>query len=181
MAGINLGAGAPEQPGPQREARHRAEWGWDCDRQAPPPGPTPRRFAKAGMGLVVRVGTLRVGLRRRGYGGERLALPPPAADGPDPPPDGIAEPVGAPTAPAGQRGAGVVHLEVVAGEPARRDVALEPLAEAGEDAARNHADDLALPGLIPAALDQSSVEQPGRADVVGDVLDLGRLALAFGG
>src|SRR5205823_14605005 len=42
-------------------------------------------------------------------------------------------------------------------------------------------DDLALPALVPAALEQLALEQPGEADVVGGVLDVGRLALAGGG
>ena len=38
-----------------------------------------------------------------------------------------------------------------------------------------------VPRLVPAVVEQAPVQQPGSADVVGDVLDLGRLALALGG
>ena len=37
------------------------------------------------------------------------------------------------------------------------------------------------PRLVPAALEELRLEQPREADVVGEVLELGRLALAGGG
>ena len=60
----------------------------------------------------------------------------------------------------------------------RRKQPLEDLAEADEEPRADHPDDLAFPRLLPAALEQRVLEQPGEADVVGEVLELPRLALA---
>src|SRR5256885_6589473 len=45
--------------------------------------------------------------------------------------------------------------------------------EAGEEAGADHADDLALERLVPAAFVELGVEQPRQADVIGAVLDIG--------
>ena len=92
--------------------------------------------------------------------------------------DRIAEPVAATRAAAHQRCPRRVQLEELARQPPRRQEALEDLAEAGEEARADQAGDLALPRLVPAALEQQVLEQPREADVVGEVLDLGGLALA---
>ena len=65
-------------------------------------------------------------------------------------------------------------------QPASRKVALEDVSEANEEAGRDDADDLAWKALLPAALIELALEQPGEADLVGAVLDLGRGALALG-
>src|SRR5437762_8167658 len=62
-------------------------------------------------------------------------------------------------------------------EPARRDVALEDVAEADEEARPDHADDLALVGLVPTALIELPLEEPREAELVRAVLDLGGGAL----
>src|ERR671924_1352378 len=74
---------------------------------------------------------------------------------------------------ADERGAEVVQLVVVAAEPPRRQKALEDLAETGEEPRADHAVDLALERRLPAAVEQHGLEQPGEADVVGPVLDVG--------
>ena len=55
-----------------------------------------------------------------------------------------------PAAASGQRGAERVQLEVVARQPPRRQVALEHLAEADEEAGADRADDLALATPAPS-------------------------------
>ena len=82
---------------------------------------------------------------------------------------------------ADERRAERVQLEVVAGEAARREEALEDLAEAGEQA-RGRSAPVISPsnGVLPAELEQPPLEQPGEAELVGAVLDLRRLALAHG-
>ena len=92
--------------------------------------------------------------------------------------DRVAEPVARARAAAGERGAGRVQLEELARQPPRRQEALEDLAEADEEPGADQARDLALPRLLPPALEQPVLEQPGEADLVGEVLDLRRLALA---
>ena len=94
--------------------------------------------------------------------------------------DRVAEPVGRAAAAADEGGAERRELEVVAGQAARRQVALEDAVEADEDAGADRADDLALEGRVPALLEQPPLEQPGEAELVGAVLDLGRGALARG-
>src|SRR5439155_5634291 len=93
--------------------------------------------------------------------------------------DRIPEPVGPAAAPADQRRSELVELEIVARQPARRQVALEDLAEADEEAGADCPDDLPLEGILPAPLEQCGLQQPGKAELVGQVLDLGRLALAY--
>src|SRR4051812_44837863 len=83
-------------------------------------------------------------------------------------------------APAGERGAERRRLEVVAGQPARRQESLEDVVEADEETGADHADDLAFERRLPALLVEPRVEQPREADLVGLVLDLRRLALAHG-
>ena len=82
---------------------------------------------------------------------------------------------------AGERRAERVDLEELAVQAPRGQEPLEDVAEADEEARADHADDLALPVLVPAALEERALEQPGEADVVGQVLDLRRLALALRG
>src|SRR5204862_276767 len=77
-----------------------------------------------------------------------------------------------------QGGAQRVQLEVVAREPARRHEALEDVLEQREQPRRDQADDLALERCLPTELEQSPLEQPREADLVGAVLELRRLALA---
>ena len=55
-----------------------------------------------------------------------------------------------------------------------REVALVDLSETNEEAGRDDADDLARERLFPAASEELRLEQPGEADLVGAVLDLGR-------
>src|SRR4029079_7309564 len=95
--------------------------------------------------------------------------------------DRVAQPVHPSPAAAGKGGAGVVQLEVVAGHPPCGEIALEDVAEADEEARRDRARDLTLPGLVPAALEEPGFEEPREADVFGSVLDLGGLPLAPGG
>src|SRR5256885_9823858 len=52
--------------------------------------------------------------------------------------------------------------------------------EAGEEAGADHADDLALERLVPAAFVELGVEQPRQADVIGAVLDIGGRPLPLG-
>src|SRR2546423_708279 len=77
-----------------------------------------------GRGLALACG---LGVRRRGRG------------------VGAPAPVGPTAAAARERGAGVVHLVVVAGEATRREEALEHLAEPNEETGPDQADDLPLP------------------------------------
>src|SRR3712207_4439944 len=69
-------------------------------------------------------------------------------------------------------------LEVVLGEPADGEEPLEDLAEADEHAGADDADHLALERLLPAPLEQDGLEQPREAELVGEVLERGGLALA---
>src|SRR5262249_56640395 len=73
-----------------------------------------------------------------------------------------------------------VQLEVLARQPSRREEPLEHLPEAREQAGADEAGDLALPPLVPAMLGQAVLEEPGEAQLVRRVLDLGRLTLARG-
>src|SRR5581483_7577880 len=92
--------------------------------------------------------------------------------------DRVAEAVGTAGAAAHERRARRVQLEELARQPPGRQEPLEDAAEAGEEAGAEKAGDLALERLLPAALDQPVLEQPREAELVGRVLDLGRLALA---
>src|SRR6266511_3960618 len=94
--------------------------------------------------------------------------------------DRVAEPVATAAPPAGHGRAELVQLEIVAGKPPCRQVALEDLPEADEQAGADQTDDLALVGLLPAALEELRVEEPGEAELVRQVLDLRRLSLAAG-
>src|ERR687898_3011592 len=98
----------------------------------------------------------------------------------DPHGDVVAETVGMFGSPADKRGAEWIQLEVVAAEPAGGQVAFEDTVEANEDAGRDHADDLAVESRVPAGLEQPALEQPGEAELVSAVLDLGRFTLALG-
>src|SRR5207237_5225116 len=71
-----------------------------------------------------------------------------------------------------------IRLEVVAGEPAGGDEAFEDVSEADEKARADEADDLARERALPAALEELRLEQPREAELIGEVLDLRRLALA---
>src|SRR6185312_17572667 len=94
--------------------------------------------------------------------------------------DRIAEPE-SPAAPtADQRGGKVIELEVVASEAAGREEALEDLAETGEEARADDADDLAFERLIPASFVELGIEQPGQADVVRAVFHIGCSPLPLG-
>src|SRR5580765_4858320 len=108
----------------------------------------------------------------------KLYLSLPASDLLDHDFDRVAEPEDAAAAPAGEGGAEGVQLEVVAMQAADRQVTLEDAAEADEQSGRDHAGDLPRPRLVPAPVEELRLEQPGEADVVGEVLQLGRLALA---
>src|SRR5918994_1846781 len=90
--------------------------------------------------------------------------------------DRIAEPEGPTTAPPDEPGLERVDLVVVAGEPSSRQVTLENVAEADEEAGADHPRDLAGERLLPAALEEDVLEQPRGNDVVCAVLDLARLA-----
>src|SRR6476646_1038332 len=94
--------------------------------------------------------------------------------------DRIAQPVATAGAAALERGAEHVHLEVVAAEEPGGKKALEDLTEAGEEARADQDDDHALVDRVPAALEQGRVEQPGEADRIGGVLDVGGNPLARG-
>src|SRR5439155_14836093 len=94
--------------------------------------------------------------------------------------DRVAQPVAAPGAAADESRPEVVELEVVAVQPASRKVALEDVSEANEEAGRDDADDLAWKALLPAALIELALEQPGEADVVGSILDVRRRPLLQG-
>src|SRR5438874_654878 len=73
----------------------------------------------------------------------KLDLPLPAADLFDNDVDRVTEPEDPSPTPTGERRSEGVHLEVVARHTPRRQVALEDLAEADEQARRDHARDLA--------------------------------------
>src|SRR5919106_5973083 len=94
--------------------------------------------------------------------------------------DLVAEAIGAFGSPADERRAERVQLEVVAAQPAGGQEALEEAVEANEDARPDRADDLPAEGRVPARLEQAALEQPGEAELVGAVLDLGRFTLALG-
>src|SRR5947209_6209075 len=89
--------------------------------------------------------------------------------------DRITEAECAAATPADQSRTELVQLEVVALEPPRREVALEHVAEADEETGADRADDLALVGLLPPPLEQLRLEEPGEAELVGEVFDLGSL------
>src|SRR5581483_7046070 len=91
----------------------------------------------------------------------------------------VAEGVGAPSRATGQCGRELVQLEELAVEAARREKTLEDNAEAHEQAGADQTDDLSLPLGVPALLVQIPLEQPRQADLVREVLDLRRLALAL--
>src|SRR5205085_648769 len=59
--------------------------------------------------------------------------------------------------------------------------AFEDLAEADEETGADDPDDLALPPLLPAALEELGLEEPREAELVREVLGAGGLALARGG
>src|SRR4029077_14516708 len=88
-----------------------------------------------------------------------------------------AEPIPAPGTATHERGRRVVELEELARKAPRGQEALEHLTEAHEQDGADQPRDLADPGLLPPTLAQSIVEQPGEAQVVGQVLDLCRLPL----
>ncbi|MDP9232424.1 MAG: ribonuclease catalytic domain-containing protein, partial [Actinomycetota bacterium] len=54
----------------------------------------------------------------------------------------------------------------------------EDLAEADEEAGDDHAGDLAVEGRLPAELEEALLEQPGKADLVGLVLELRGVTLS---
>src|SRR4029079_1075930 len=58
------------------------------------------------------------------------------------------------------------------------EIALEDIPEPDEQTRGDHPDDLALERVVPASLEERSLEEPGQAEVVGEMLDLGRLPLA---
>jgi hypothetical protein len=58
-----------------------------------------------------------------------------------------------------------------------RDAAPRHLAEADEEAAVDHSDDLAGKRRLPAELEQMLLEQPGEAELVGGIFDACRLSL----
>src|SRR6188508_875752 len=91
--------------------------------------------------------------------------------------DRVAEPEGPTATPADEPGLERVDLVVIAGEPPRRQVALEDVAEADEEPGADHPRDLAGERLLPAALEEDVLEQPRGDDVVRAVLDIARLAL----
>src|SRR5256885_16462820 len=90
--------------------------------------------------------------------------------------DRVAEPERAAAAAPNERRAEIVELEVVAGEVPCGEEALEDLAEPDEEPRADRADDLALEGVVPAALEQGRVKQPGETDVVRAVLEARRLS-----
>src|SRR5512132_682678 len=116
---------------------------------------------------------------RSSLGGGQLDLAGGLVDRLDSDRDRITEPERAAAAAADQGRAEVIELEVIAGEASSRQEAFEDLAEAGEETGADHADYLALEGLVPAAFVELGVEQPRQADVVGAVLDIGRRPLAL--
>jgi hypothetical protein len=85
----------------------------------------------------------------------------------DPHLDWVAEPERAAAAPSDKCRSQVVELEVIPGQPACGQEALEHVAEADEHAGPDHADDLALPGFLPTTLEQLGVEQPRETQLVG--------------
>src|SRR5918995_2938294 len=94
--------------------------------------------------------------------------------------DRVAEPEGPFRAPPDESGGELVDLVVVPAQSADRDVALEDLSEADEEAGADDAVDLAWERRVPAALEEHGLEQPGKADVVGAVLDVREPALLGG-
>jgi len=118
------------------------------------------------------VNTLRARVRRL-----ELDLALAAPDVGDPHLYRVAEAVPAAPAAADQGGSELVQLEVVPGKPSHRDVALEDVAEADEEARRDQARDLALEDRLPAELEQALLEQPREAELIGAVLQTGRVSL----
>ena len=95
--------------------------------------------------------------------------------------DRVAELERSSTPAADESGSQFVQLKVVALEPSRRKIALEDVAEADEEPRADRAGDLSVERGLPAAFEKVPLEEPGEADLVGPVLDLGRNALALGG
>src|SRR5262249_14543753 len=93
--------------------------------------------------------------------------------------DRVSEPERSSGAAAGERGGRSIQLEELARQAACGQEALEHLAEAREQARGDPAHDRPLPGLLPAALAEAVLEQPGEADLVREVLELRRLPLAL--
>src|SRR4051812_48656666 len=79
--------------------------------------------------------------------------------------DRVAEPVLPPRRTAGERRPEPVQLEVLAEQLVRRQEALEDVTEPREQTGADQADDLALPGVVPAQVEQLPLEQPGEADL----------------
>jgi len=104
-----------------------------------------------------------------------------ARDRLDPHRDRVTETVCPPASAPGERRPGRVQLEELARQAPRGQESLEHLAEADKQARADHPGDLALPRLLPPTFLQPVLEQPGEAEVVGEVLDLGRLPLPGGG
>src|SRR4051794_10352977 len=72
--------------------------------------------------------------------------------------DRVAEPIAAAGRPAGERRPELVQLEELAVQPARRQEALEDLAEACEETGADQPHDLSLPRLLPAQLEEPALE-----------------------
>src|SRR5215831_69787 len=109
-----------------------------------------------------------------------LDLPLVTGDRLDPHVDRIAEPVGPPAPAPPQGGAERVQLVELPVKATGRQKALEHAPEPHEQAGADHPDDLSLPPRVPALFEEPALEQPCRADLVGQILDLRRLALALG-
>src|SRR5690349_21117922 len=93
--------------------------------------------------------------------------------------EGIAEPVRATGRSARELRAEPVQLEELAVQPPCGQEALEHVAEAAEEPGVDQTGDLAVPAGLPTAVVEPPLEQPREADLVRQVLDLGRLSLAF--
>src|SRR5439155_13429223 len=113
-------------------------------------------------------------------GWSQLDLPLGALDLLNPDADLVAEAVRPAAAAPGERRAERVRLEVVAPEAARWEEAFEDLAEAAEQAGADQTDDLSVPLHLPPAFEQLVFEQPCETQLVREVLDPGRFALAAG-
>ena len=141
-------------------------------------GPVARAGRRRNRRASPRLAPVLLAPSRRGCE-RQLDLPLVAGDRLDPHGDAVAQPVGPAGAAAAESRPERVQLEELAVQAARGDEALEHLAEAHEEARADHADDLPLPLRVPAFLVQAPLEQPREADLVGEVLDLRRLALAL--
>src|SRR4051812_1459514 len=93
-------------------------------------------------------------------------------------PHGVADADRAARVLAGEDRADLVELPPVAAQPARRQEALEAVAEGHEGARADEAHDLAVVLALQLALEEPALEQEGVGDVVGGALDLHRVALA---